>query len=110
MKNKGFNAQNYYKSLSEEYLSKTSKRKLIEDAFTNGQVSAKAWYYTNTKVPKENYTVNVYAVRLNAFGNKELILAYYEEGKFLKFNEKTCKMEEVDSVYAWKYQDELPEY
>ena len=110
MKNKEFNAKNYFKLLSKEYLSKTSKRKMIEDAFTNGQVSAKSWYYTNSRVPTENYTVDVYVVRLNSLGNKELISAYYEDGKFLRYNEKYSKIEEIDSVYAWKYRDELPEY
>lgn len=110
MKNTEYKAREYYKSLDSLYLIYASHRDLIEDAFIKGEESAKTWTYTKDRLPKENYTVDVYAVRLNPFGNKELILASYEEGKFLRFNEKTCKMEEVDSVYAWKYRDELPQY
>ena len=61
------------------------------------------WVFTKNKLPKENYTVKIYGLRKKSEVEHELIEGFYEDGKFLMFNETSTDMEEVDSVYAWKY-------
>ena len=63
------------------------------------------WAFTKNKLPKENCTVKIYGLRKKSEDEDELIEGLYEEGKFLMFNETNTDMEEVDSVYAWKYRD-----
>lgn len=63
------------------------------------------WIFTKNKLPKENYTVDIYGLRKKSDNEDEIIEGIYEDGKFMMFNEKSTDMEEVDSIYAWKYRN-----
>lgn len=63
------------------------------------------WIFTKNKVPKENHTVKIYALRKKSENKNELIEGFYEEGKFLIFDEIGANMKEIDSVFAWKYRN-----
>lgn len=71
----------------------------------NKKSSENEWIFCKNKLPTENYTIDIYGLRKKSDNEDELIEGIYEDGKFMKFNEITTNMEEIDSIYAWKYKN-----
>ena len=58
------------------------------------------WFYVSDKIPGEGLMLLLARKTVN--NNKQALIGYYKNGKFERFNEKTCSMETIDSVYAWQ--------
>ena len=99
---------------AEEYYYKTypvtlnigeeERKKKITDLFIKcaefGYNKANEWKYPSEgEFPTENTMLLLARKTVNGV---RALIGYYKSNQFEIFNEKSCKMQNIDSVYAWK--------
>ena len=57
------------------------------------------WHFVKDGLPSENAMLLVARKTVNGV---QALIGYYKSNQFEIFNEKSCKMQNIDSVYAWK--------
>jgi hypothetical protein len=75
----------------------------VECAFKDGAEfgynKANEWHYVKDGLPSENAMLLLARKTVNGV---QALIGYYKSNQFEIFNEKSCKMQNIDSVYAWK--------
>ena len=64
-----------------------------------GYHKANEWHYVKDGFPSENAMLLLARKTVNGV---QALIGYYKSNQFEIFNEKSCKMQNIDSVYAWK--------
>ena len=57
------------------------------------------WHYVKDELPSENAMLLLARKTINGV---QALIGYYRSNQFEIFNEKSCLMQNIDSVYAWK--------
>ena len=60
---------------------------------------ANEWHYVKDGLPSENAMLLLARKTINGV---QALIGYYRSNQFEIFNEKSCVMQNIDSVYAWK--------
>ena len=57
------------------------------------------WHYVKDELPSESAMLLLARKTINGV---QALIGYYRSNQFEIFNEKSCVMQNIDSVYAWK--------
>ena len=71
----------------------------FKDGAEFGYNKANEWHYVKDELPSESAMLLLARKTVNGV---QALIGYYKSNQFEIFNEKTCKMQNIDSVYAWK--------
>ena len=63
------------------------------------QIVANEWHYVKDELPSESAMLLLARKTINGV---QALIGYYRSNQFEIFNEKSCVMQNIDSVYAWK--------
>jgi len=63
------------------------------------QIVDNEWHYVKDELPSESAMLLLARKTINGV---QALIGYYRSNQFEIFNEKSCVMQNIDSVYAWK--------
>ena len=71
----------------------------FQDGAEFGYNKANEWHYVKDELPSESAMLLLARKTVNGV---QALIGYYKSNQFEVFNEKSCKMQNIDSVFAWK--------